>query len=136
MRYTPLFEPRTKIDPIFVISSPNALFTGRIEKRRAALGYTGLHMCMEVIYMFDAEIGGWLRSRWLSPAQMRVPPVPSIWGPGMEAPLHPNLPIGVFSKSMKGQRVRYQQTEDFHSPGLQQFPASAIPVDGGGEGAF
>ena len=67
---------------------------------------------------------------------MRVPPVPSIWGPGMEAPLHPNLPIGVFSKSMKGQRVRYQQTEDFHSPGLQQFPASAIPVDGGGEGAF
>jgi len=37
---------------------------------------------------------------------------------------------------MKGQRIRYQQTGDFHSPGLQQFPASALPVDGERRGSF
>ena len=28
-------------------------------------------------------IGGWPRTRWLSPTQMRVPPVPRSWGPVM-----------------------------------------------------
>jgi putative transposase len=45
---------------------------------------------------------------------LRVPPVPSLWGPGIEAPLHPNFSVGVFSQCMKGQRIRYQQTGEFH----------------------
>src|SRR5580700_10604882 len=32
----------------------------------------------------------------------------------MEAPRRPNLPVGVFSQCMKGQRIRYQQTGEFH----------------------
>src|ERR1700721_1922429 len=32
----------------------------------------------------------------------------------MEAPRRPNLPVGVFSPRMKGQRIRYQQTGEFH----------------------
>jgi len=32
----------------------------------------------------------------------------------MEAPRRPNFSVGVFSQCMKGQRIRYQQTGDFH----------------------
>ena len=45
---------------------------------------------------------------------LRVPPVPGFWGPGMEAPRRPNFSVGVFSQCMKGQRIRYQQTGEFH----------------------
>jgi hypothetical protein len=71
-----------------------------------------------------------------SPPELRVPPVPRNWGPGMEASHRPNFWVGVFSHCMNGQRIRYQETGEFHSPGLQQFPASALPVDGRGDGAF
>lgn len=46
-----------------------------------------------------------------------VPPVHRLWGPGMEAQLRPNLSAGVFSeciKCLKGERIRYQQTGEFH----------------------
>ena len=45
---------------------------------------------------------------------LRVPPVPRFWGPGMEAPRRPNFSVGVFSQCMKDQRIRYQQTGEFH----------------------
>ena len=61
---------------------------------------------------------------------LRVPLVPGFWGPGREARRRPNFSVGEFSQCMKGQRIRYQQTGEFHSPHLQQFPASAIPIDG------
>ena len=32
----------------------------------------------------------------------------------MEAPRRPNFSVGVFSQCMKGQRIRFQQTGDFH----------------------
>jgi REP element-mobilizing transposase RayT len=32
----------------------------------------------------------------------------------MEAPRRPNFSVGVFSQCMKGQRIRYQQTGEFH----------------------
>jgi len=45
-----------------------------------------------------------------------VPPVPGLWGPGRVASISraTRLEIGVSSWSMKGQRIRYQQTGDFH----------------------
>src|ERR1035437_7034369 len=49
-----------------------------------------------------------------SPDNAGVPPVPSFWGPGMNAQRCPSLPVGVFSQCMKGQRNRYQQTGEFH----------------------
>ena len=48
------------------------------------------------------------------PNPLRVPPVPSFWGPEMEPPPRPNFPVGVFSQCMKGQRIRYQQSGEFH----------------------
>jgi hypothetical protein len=36
---------------------------------------------------------------------LSVPPVPSNWGPGMEAPRCPNFSVGVFSACMKGQCI-------------------------------
>jgi hypothetical protein len=32
----------------------------------------------------------------------------------MEAPRRPNFSVGVSSKQMKGQRIRHQETGDFH----------------------
>ena len=50
-----------------------------------------------------------------SPDHAEGGPGPSpLRGPGMEAPRCPNLPVGVFSQCMKGQRIRYQQTGEFH----------------------
>jgi hypothetical protein len=40
----------------------------------------------------------------IAPTTMRVPPVPRLWGPGMEAPRRPVFPVGVFSQCMKGGR--------------------------------
>jgi REP-associated tyrosine transposase len=37
---------------------------------------------------------------------MRVP-VPRFWGPGMEAPRRPNLPVREFSQGVRGERIRY-----------------------------
>ena len=45
---------------------------------------------------------------------MRVPPVPRFWGPGREAAQPNPRPVGVFSFCMKGERIRYQQTGEFH----------------------
>src|SRR5271165_6472404 len=42
---------------------------------------------------------------------LRVPP--RSWGPGIGAQ-RPNLSVGVFSQCMKGQRIRNQQTGEFH----------------------
>ena len=47
---------------------------------------------------------------------MRVPPVPRLWGPGMEDSRFTadGFTTGVSSQCMQGQRIRYQQTGDFH----------------------
>ena len=47
---------------------------------------------------------------------MRVPPVPRLWGPGMEDSLSSaeGFTVGVSSECMKGERIRYQQTGEFH----------------------
>ena len=48
---------------------------------------------------------------------MRVPPVPGFWGPGIyaHAPITAGgLRNGISSRGMKGQRIRYQQTGEFH----------------------
>jgi hypothetical protein len=47
---------------------------------------------------------------------MRVPSVPGIWGPGREVSLvtADGFTIEVSSDSMKGARIRYQQTGEFH----------------------
>ena len=47
---------------------------------------------------------------------MRVPPVPRFWGPGMDVLLitADGFTIGVSSLCMQGQRIRYQQTGEFH----------------------
>src|SRR5271170_2700341 len=60
--------------------------------------------------------GGWPRYHHPLPTELRVPPVPSLWGPGRVAPISraTRLEIGVSSWSMKGQRIRYRQTGDFH----------------------
>ncbi|MGA3082732.1 MAG: hypothetical protein ABSD44_15380, partial [Terracidiphilus sp.] len=41
-------------------------------------------------------------------------PGPRTWGPGMDATLPKPPPVGVFSQCMKGERIRYQQTGEFH----------------------
>src|ERR1035437_10641379 len=47
---------------------------------------------------------------------MRVPPVPSFWGPGREDSHFAlvGFTIGVSLGCMKGERIRYQQTGEFH----------------------
>jgi putative transposase len=47
---------------------------------------------------------------------LRVPPVPRVRGPGMEDTLitASGLTFGVSSRCMKGKRIRYQQTGEFH----------------------
>jgi putative transposase len=65
-----------------------------------------------VASMLQATMAG--VSRQMLESASRVPPVPSNWGPGMEALRRPNFSVGVFSQCMKGQRIRYQQTGEFH----------------------
>ena len=45
---------------------------------------------------------------------MSVPAVPRFRGPGIESPRRLNFSVGVSSQCMKGQRIRYQQTGEFH----------------------
>src|ERR1022692_4758068 len=47
---------------------------------------------------------------------MRVPPVPCFWGPGMDDShfAGDDFTFGVSSLCMKGERIRYQQTGEFH----------------------
>ena len=46
----------------------------------------------------------------------RVPPVPRFWGPGRGSPYFTSdgFTIGIFSFRMKSERIRYQQTGEFH----------------------
>jgi hypothetical protein len=72
-----------------------------------------------------AAVGGWPRSRRPFPTTMRVPPVPRVWGPGMEDSHFTVLAftIGVSSWCMKGER-RVAHPKLF---GLLAFPRMRMP---------
>ncbi len=74
------------------------------------------------------QLAGGPGSRRSFSTTLRVPPVPGFWGPGREALITAAaFTVGVFSRCMKGQRIRYQQTGEFH---FLTFSWRVAPVPG------